>query len=860
MSHVVSPARLEPAGPLSPPQPVSEAVSRAERIFAWLSHHPLVAPSLGVAGGIGLDAQVPIPWPAAVAAFIGCGVGLLSARRRAWPVLLTLFIAAAGVGTVLHDLHFRRLPERHIARWCGSEPLPVRLRGTVRAAPAIVPARSGRITWLPQLDRTRLLVEAESVEGVDGDVSVCGLVGVLVREPVPAVEAGDRVELFGTLHVPMPPANPGERDWPLVRRRGGVWAELSCQHAANVSRLSAGDRLAGALAAVRRWAVAAMHERAFDEEVPGSRLLDALVLGQRSAVDPELNQAFVNTGTVHYLSVSGAHVGALMSAVWGIGWLARRDRRRCSMAAMVAVSAYALLAEPSPAIIRSAIMALVFCVTILMRRPIRSPNALAAAALIILIWRPTQLFDAGFQLSFATLLAVMFVSPPVHAAGKQVYDKLLRRDDPLLQPTIQRMLNPPGRARRAAGWLLNKLGWATAISASAWLAGSLLGAYHFGQIAPWGWLNTILIIVPMDVLLLLGLAKTALSAVLPPLSGLLGWPLKRLTFGLIGFVELLNRLPGSGLSAPAIPAWLTGLGLAWMGLMAVATPLRIRVRWIAATGAILLGAGLWNVSPNRPADTLRLHVLAIGDGTACVIELPDGRSVLYDLGTRPPYDLMRWSVGPFLAHRRIGSIDTLILSHPQLDHFSAVPDLLDRIEVGEVITSPYFVEAARTAGPAVRLIQELRERGPPWRTTRAGEQPIGDSRVTVEVLWPPGDIPSGITEVNDTSIVLRLTCGGRHILLCGDIEDRAERRLLATTNLGADVLLLPHHGGVGSLTEEFIEAVNPLYCVRSSGQKDRDTTNGLLELMRGRRYLNTADRGAVTIEVGPDGVEVTSVR
>jgi hypothetical protein len=167
------------------------------------------------------------------------------------------------------------------------------------ASPFIRPQHQGRITWIQELPRTRLTIEAEAIEGVYGSIPVTGKVSVVVHEPLLNVRAGDRVELFGTLHRPAKPANPGERDWPLIERRNGVLAEMSCQHAANVTLLAQGSRSIGWLNAARRYAVAAMHEGAFEESSPGSKLLDALVLGQRSAVDHNLNQAFINTGTVH---------------------------------------------------------------------------------------------------------------------------------------------------------------------------------------------------------------------------------------------------------------------------------------------------------------------------------------------------------------------------------------------------------------------------------------------------------------------------------------------------------------------------------------------------------------------------------
>ena len=738
---------------------------RGEIVLQWLAGEPLVPPAIGLTVGIFLDSVVSIPFPAALAVMLAAGAMLLRLGRRIAVGHVAVALAAAALGATLHDLHFRHWPDDHLVRYTNDEPAPARVVGVVVRGPLIAPLSTGHITWIRQLPRTRLLIEAQQVEGVAGPVPASGLVAVVVREPVLGISAGDQVELFGTLHRPVPPANPGERDWTLISRRNGVLVGMSCEHASNVTVLASPDWRDRWLNVVRRRACAAIREQTFQEDEPGARLLDALVLGQRSAVDDDLNQAFINTGTVHYLSVSGAHVGVLMAFVWAVGWLVGQSRRRCAVWAILLVIAYATLTEPSPAVIRSAIMAVVFCITILARRPLRSANGLALAAIILLILRPTQLFDPGFQLSFLTLMALMYLSPRVHALGKRAYDRLLGRDDPLLQPEIQYMLNPPSWPRRVLDGALRQLGWALAISVAAWGVGALVSSYHFRQVPPWGWINTVLVTIPMSAVLLLGLVKTVLSWIFPPASFVAGWPLGMLTDALIGLIRLLDRLPGSGWRTPEMPAWLSAAGLGVLGLWIVAAPLNIRRRWAAgaAVGFALLAA--WNLGPRGPADSLELHVLSVGDGTACVLQMPGGKTFMYDLGTRPPYDIQRWTVGPFLAHKRLRAIDTLVLSHPQLDHFSGVPDLLEEVHVKELVTASHFRMPGRTAGPAGRLIDYLASRSIPWRTIHAGERLHDEYGARIEVLWPPRPELLTIVGANDSSLVLRITYAGTRILL-----------------------------------------------------------------------------------------------
>ncbi|GMU21482.1 MAG: competence protein ComEC [Phycisphaerae bacterium] len=737
--------------------------------------------------------------------------------------------------------------------------MPVRLTATALTAPAVAPTSMGRIDWFPQPPHTRMLVWAEEIEGVAYPLSVSGYVSVLVREPVSDLAPGQRVELFGIMQRPAGPRNPGERDWALAARRNRILVNLSCEHAANLVPLPARSTPRGWLFHVRRYAVAAMRHGAFDEDVPGLRLLSALVLGQRSAVGIDLNQAFVNTGTVHYLSVSGAHVAMLAGAVWGLGILAGLTKRGCAAVAALVVTAYAVMTEPSPAVWRSAIMGLLLCAAILLRRPVRTANWLAASAIVLLILQPTHLFDPGFQLSFVTLISLIYLGPQLRHLGAAGYWKLTGRDDPLLQPRIQDLLNPPTRLKRIGRWCAHACGAALAVGLAAWMPGVLLGAWHFHQAAPWGWANTLLVMPLMWMVLVLGLAKTILTMLLPPAGALLGRVLAWLTDGLIWFVRLLDHLPGSGVATPAVPAWLLASGLALLAFWIAVPWLRVGRRYVVGISACWFLAGLWAMGPRSADGQLRVHVLSVGDGTACVICLPDGRTLLYDLGSRPPYDIYRWTLSPVLASENVYGIDALIMSHPQLDHFSGVPDLLDRVPIKRIITTPHFRQQA--AGPASRLVERLESCPVAWQTAVRGDRVAGSGSVAIDVLWPPAPQKLEIQDENAASLVLRLDYAGHRILLCGDIEEFALRALLASgEDLKAEVLVLPHHGAVDFSTRRFIDAVHPLWCVRSSGQRDRETSNGLLRIMVGRRYLNTAECGGVTLDMGQKGLLVRTSR
>lgn len=832
------------------------APSRSQVITAWLTVHPLVCPAIGLIAGIWIDAMLPVPaWLACTMfALAGGAVWLFIARQREawWLGAVSLIVAGAAVGALLHDTAMRRWPAEHIVRYVRRDPPPVRLVGTVVTTPQTRERNAGAV-WFPELPSTRFVVQADHFVTREEPVPVAGLVSVIVREPALAVGAGDRIDLHGRLRHVAPPSNPGSNDWRLAKRRNGILVEMSCRRADDVRVLApeASRWLAG-LTRARLRARSAMLDNTYSPDVPGSGFLSAMILGQRSEIDPALNEAFIRSGTVHYLSVSGAHVGMLVGTVWGAGLLLGAGRRRCAAVAMVLATAYAVLAEPSPPIVRAAIMTDLACVALLLRRPLRVANWLALSALILLVMQPTNLFNAGFQLSYVTLLTIIYVPPRIHEAAGRWYRKIIPARDPLLSPEIQQRIGmqPPPHRWTAA---LSHLGWLFSVSISAWAVGGLLATHHFHQFQLWGWLNTVVLVPLIWLVMMLGLIKTVLAAFVPLLAKLLGYPLVILTDLLIGLVEAMAALPGSGVATPAVSATVVAIGL-----LAIATwTLRPYLRWSAdATRMGLLVSAIvlaWATAPRGPSNSFTLHALSVGSGTAVVIELPDGKTLLYDIGSFPPYDLERWTVGPLLARDHCARIDAVLLSHANLDHYGGMFDLLARRSVRAVVTTPHFEHAALERSTSRRLIDTFRQDGLRWHILSAGDRLTATGEVDFDILWPI-EAEIAPADSNDTSMVVRMSCRGIRILLTGDIEEYAMGHLLASSDLRADVLLLPHHGSVESNTAAFIRAVDPAFCIRSTGR--RDTSEELLDALGGRAYFSTAVHGAVKVTVDGEGLHV----
>lgn len=147
-------------------------------------------------------------------------------------------------------------------------------------------------------------------------------------------------------------------------------------------------------------------------------LVKAILLGLRDELEPDQNQAFVQSGTIHALAVSGSHVGIIYIAVlWGLSFLGNRRWARYARAVLIlaALWGYAGLTGFSPSVLRATVTFTLFTIAESTRWRAGSLNSLAAAAFLLLLWDPTMLVQLGFQLSFLAVLGIIIFYRPVHA-------------------------------------------------------------------------------------------------------------------------------------------------------------------------------------------------------------------------------------------------------------------------------------------------------------------------------------------------------------------------------------------------------------------------------------------------------------
>lgn len=820
---------------------------------------PLVPIAVGLLCGIAIDNAVArspgVYIAAACAGLVIAGVMLRKRHRMAFVIVCALVIAAA-TGAVRHAVKMRYLPAEHIARYLGDEPRIYCVTGRIITKPRIVERPPGAALAYPTPPKTRFILDVHMIAGDAEPIRACGKLHVTIKEPMPRARLGDEVRVTGRLYRPMRPANPGMYDWSLLQRREGIHAAMSTDHAAAVVTLAHRNRglFTTVVGAARDRARQYLLSDSAVESDPAAGVLTAMVLGQRSQVDKTLNEAFIRTGAAHFLAASGLHVGWLALIGWWLARLLGRPNRQCAVIVAILIIAYVLLAEPRPSILRAGAIGVLACFGIYRSGRANTLNWLAAAAILLLMFDPTDLFRPAFQFSFVAILSIVYLRPVVNAALTRRIRAFRRLDelDAAVDSAVPIPLTPqlPGKRELVQNTVLRAIRLALTASIAVWLANVPLACYHFNRFAPFGWFYNLLLWIPAFAVTALGFLKVILATVFPSSTLVTGPALKVAMTAFLSLVQTLASIP-AGLLSGRSPS------LTWVFVVYAVIALRIwqpdrfksRLRALAVYALLIA----WWLIPARwvrqDAGALDVWVLAVGDGTGTVIELPDGRAMLFDFGTRSPFDASL-TANAFLDERDIHTIDAAFVTHANFDHYGAMQNIHRHASIKRLVMGDQFELFVDEKSSARRFLKAMRDAGVEVETLAAPRRWRDPSGVRFEVLAPQPRDAGRAPTANDSSLALRLTYQGKSILLTGDPAEWGIGHLLALDGIHADVLLLPHHGSVVNNTRAFIDAVDPQIAIRSTGQRHALTTNGIEHVVgEGRTFFSTAEAGCVRIRI-----------
>jgi competence protein ComEC len=256
---------------------------------------------------------------------------------------------------------------------------------------------------------------------------------------------------------------------------------------------------------------------------------------------------------------------------------------------------------------------------------------------------------------------------------------------------------------------------------------------------------------------------------------------------------------------------------------------------------------------------LRVTYLDVGQGNSALIQFPGKERMLIDGGgfQMSDSDVGRMVVAPFLFHSKILRVDYLVLSHPHPDHMNGLLFIASNFKPKEFWRNCDSVDT-----PAYNELMNIIESKKTKILLPSDLYKGRDiSGVKIELLHPtPGSKGAGSSyedrDLNNNSLVLKITYNGTSFLFPGDIEKQSEEAILSNAGsaLNSDILLVPHHGSKNSSTTLFLKAISPEICVISSGKGNRFgfPHKETIKRLRGTgcRIIWIDEAGAVQVKAG----------
>jgi competence protein ComEC len=575
-------------------------------------------------------------------------------------------------------------------------------------------------------------------------------------------------------------------------------------------------------------------------------LLEALLLGYRGNIDSQTYRAFRKTGLLHFISLSGMHLGILVGIVWWLCKTAGIMKRGRATICIIVIGVFLLIVPPRAPTVRAAIIGFVFCASFFFRRRSNHINTLSLAAIILLLMRPTNLFEAGWQLSFASVLGILLFCQRTHFFLYETITSLpWHKKIPITKPFF-RIISRPGPP-------LLRL-FSTGVT--AWLGGAGILLYHFHTINPLTCLWTVVAFPLVALILTIGYLKIILSLLLPTAAWLLSVIVTGLSDFLIVIVKLISNLEISQIltgQVSLVPIILYYCLILFAGLVYLRYPLTKKVICTVMALAVILFIGFTKWQRTYRNDMV-ISCLDVGHGQAILAQLPGRANVLFDAGSLHKSDIGRRIVAPFLHYKGINKIDAIIISHNDVDHINGIPEIAEHCKVGAVYANQAFLMDMTTdpCDTAEFLNRRLSEQG--LGIQQAGRNLSVSGKAKIKIIWPTEQIYQDKTlGDNDKSMVSLIEFGGRKILLCSDIEKFAQRKILELfPGLKVDVVVAPHHSSAKTLETDFFERLEADISIGSCSRAQYERLQAIKGKDKAESFYTARD-GAITVYVNKDG-------
>lgn len=538
-----------------------------------------------------------------------------------------------------------------------------------------------------------------------------------------------------------------------------------------------------------------------DEDL--AELCIGILIGDRNNLDEKIEEDFKKSNLTHMLAVSGSHFVYIIICIKYLEKVIKW-RNFNKVLTIIIIVLFMNLTGNTASVVRSGIMAIMLIVAKFFHRKSDVWTNMALSAVLALVYNPYTLFDIGFELSYGGVIGIVIF-----------YDKV--------KDTLGKIIIKMHKESKMLQYILE----GTSVTISANLVIIPIMIYNFNTISFSFIVSNLLAGGLLGIIVILGFLLVFLSLMLGQTLSIFFYILNFLLKALTKIAEVCSKLPFSYIYVPTPK--ILGILIFYSYLFFIINRDRLRVRifnTLKVRIAILILIIIFNLGyPILSSKRIGLEInfIDVGQGD-CTLIRANGKNILVDAGgskDEKSFDVGKNTVFPYLLDRGIVSLDYVIVSHFDSDHCQGFNFILKNMKVKTAIICNigqeseeynHFVRLAKENKTKIRYVQ------------KGSIIKLGKNKI-IEILYPDKNEKINDNAKNNNAIVFKLTWNKFSMLFTGDIEEKAERKILEMyknkeEKLKSDILKVAHHGSKSSTMQEFLEIVKPSLALIGVGENN----------------------------------------
>jgi competence protein ComEC len=789
-------------------------------------NRPLVSVVLAYAAGLLLAQLFQPPPPALLGLTAVFLIATISSKKLRpfffWPLLLL-------AGWTNFICHTAVISPNDLKTLLGNQPALITVRGNLAETPRLkIVVHDEQETW-----RNVARVRVSEIRRTENFLPATG--EILVTTPgLPGTNyfAGQAVEISGVVSRPPPPLADGLFDFQTYLATRGIFYQLKTESTNDWKLLPPVHPNPPLTDRFLNWSKSTLALGLPNEDEP-LRLLWAMTLGWRTAFTGDIGEPFLRAGTMHMFAIDGLRIALLSGMIVALLRALRLSRAWCGAVAVPAIWFYTAATGWEPSAIRASVMMTIVLGGWALKRPSDLLNSLAAAAFVILLWNPLQLFEASFQLSFFVMLVIALMLPRLN----NFFDRLLKRDALLPDELV------PGW-KKSSRWLAQKFLRYFGLSFAAWIGSLPLAAKYFHLFSPVSTLANLAAVPLGTFALMANLGALVCGHWLPWFTELFNHAAWFFMVAMTWVSVEATKIPGAYFYVPE-PS-LAAIAIYYALVVAIFCGwFSTRKRIISGTAILFFIAGIyfWHWLSSR--DETDLTVLPLNGGHAVFVDAAGRKNDwLINCGNE---NAVNFTLKEFLRAQGVNTIPRLVLTEGDLKNVGGAQALDELFGIGELWTSHVQFRSANYRDTVATFEK------PPSRRQFFNS---GDRVGCWQVLFP--NLTDNPAKADDSPLVLLGNFHGAKLLLLSDLSRSGQSELLAGTNdLRADIIVagLPTEGE--PLCDALIDAIRPKVIVIADSElpATRRASRALRQRLEQKhvRVIYTRSAGAVKIMTDKSG-------